>query len=400
MSNYTRWYTTGDVKATNGSKTITGTGTYWKSAGLNPGDLLTLDNGNSFKEIASINSDTSITLAANYTGATVTGADYAIVRNFTATTPAQTAAMAAELMGDFAKYIDTDMQKLNGKSAYDIAKEHGYSGTEAQWLESLKGGGEITALKARMDTAETFTAALAGYGRNSLYRHNLNLGGSFTEEQATAISSGTFAGMYLGARWLRSTGAYYFRIIGFNHFHIVQNYQSTWIAPGNHIVVEMFRWDTSDLGQFHSSTDLTGGLKSTKIYTQIMPEYLSVAESFFGADHIQPLYAKVCDARDLSTGPTHFTVSEDKIFMFTPSQILGVGTYDAQTLYLNFRRQFPYFRFNMPNHGDCKSGNPFWTAAIAKGTSNPYLASHNEDELETLGMCTDNRHLRFYLLIK
>lgn len=29
----------------------------------------------------------------------------------------------------------------DGKSAYEIAKEHGYTGTEAEWLESLKGTG-------------------------------------------------------------------------------------------------------------------------------------------------------------------------------------------------------------------------------------------------------------------
>lgn len=29
----------------------------------------------------------------------------------------------------------------DGKSAYDIAKEHGFTGTENEWLESLKGSG-------------------------------------------------------------------------------------------------------------------------------------------------------------------------------------------------------------------------------------------------------------------
>ena len=138
MSNYTKWYGTGDVNATNGSKAVTGTGTYWTSAGLNPGDMLTLDGGDSFREIASIDSDTSITLAENYNGTTVTRAKYAIVRNFTATTPSKVAAQVSELLGEFQQYISTDMQKLNGKSAYEVAKDNGYTGTESQWLESLK----------------------------------------------------------------------------------------------------------------------------------------------------------------------------------------------------------------------------------------------------------------------
>ena len=138
MSSYTRWYTDGNAGVTSGSKAVTGSGTYWKSAGINPGDLITFDSGNSFREIASVNSDTSITLGANWNGGTLSGAAYAIVRNFTATTAARNTAQVTELLGDFQKYIDTDMQKLSGKSAYEVAKDNGFTGTEAQWLETLK----------------------------------------------------------------------------------------------------------------------------------------------------------------------------------------------------------------------------------------------------------------------
>ena len=142
MSNYTRWYTDGEASPTNGSTTVTGKGTYWSSAGLNPGDMMTFDNGATFYEVAAVNSDTSITLGRAYGGNTSSGIAYAIVRNFTATMPSKIAAQTAELLGDFRKYIDTDMQKLTGKSAYEIAKANGYTGTEAQWLESLKAAGE------------------------------------------------------------------------------------------------------------------------------------------------------------------------------------------------------------------------------------------------------------------
>lgn len=33
------------------------------------------------------------------------------------------------------------IQGNDGKSAYEIAREHGFTGTEAEWLESLKGSG-------------------------------------------------------------------------------------------------------------------------------------------------------------------------------------------------------------------------------------------------------------------
>ena len=39
----------------------------------------------------------------------------------------------------YQQLLDKMAQGVDGKSAYEIAKEHGYSGTEEQWLASLKG---------------------------------------------------------------------------------------------------------------------------------------------------------------------------------------------------------------------------------------------------------------------
>lgn len=138
MSGYTKWYRDGSASAVKGSKIITGSGTYWESAGINPGDLITFDNGFSFTEIAEVNSDTSITLATDYSGSSITGAAYAIVRNFTATMPAKIAAQVTEVIGDFKKKFDAATGTVKGKSAYEVAKDNGFVGTEAQWLETLK----------------------------------------------------------------------------------------------------------------------------------------------------------------------------------------------------------------------------------------------------------------------
>ena len=140
MSSYTRWYRDGSASPTAGSTNVTGNGTYWESAEINPGDLLTFDNGKSFYEIASVNSDTSITLATEYSGSTVSGAAYAIVRNFTATMPARIAAQVSECLGKYEKHINEETNTVRGKSAYEVAKDNGFVGTEAQWLETLKAG--------------------------------------------------------------------------------------------------------------------------------------------------------------------------------------------------------------------------------------------------------------------
>ena len=64
------WYRTGTLSLTNGSTSVTGSGTQFRPA-AQAGDMLTV--GGAIHEIASVNSDTSITLATAFTGTTATG---------------------------------------------------------------------------------------------------------------------------------------------------------------------------------------------------------------------------------------------------------------------------------------------------------------------------------------
>ena len=134
----TGWYRDGAANAEKGSKAVTGSKTYWLTAGLHAGDMLTFDDGQTFTEIAAVNSDTSLTLKTEYKGTTKKNAAYAVVRNFTATMPAELAADVTDLVGEFRTHIDNETKTLTGKSAYEVAKDNGFTGTEAQWLETLK----------------------------------------------------------------------------------------------------------------------------------------------------------------------------------------------------------------------------------------------------------------------
>ena len=75
-------YKTGTVSVTNGSATVTGSGTLW-SGEIAAGDLFTIVGDNAWYEVASVGSNTSITLSANYAGTTGSGKSYAISRDFT-----------------------------------------------------------------------------------------------------------------------------------------------------------------------------------------------------------------------------------------------------------------------------------------------------------------------------
>lgn len=79
------WYRAGTVSVTNGSATVTGTGTNWVSSGVKPvrGDIFSLD-GDKFYEILAIVSDTQLTLASNFAGTSGAGKAYFIIQSASA----------------------------------------------------------------------------------------------------------------------------------------------------------------------------------------------------------------------------------------------------------------------------------------------------------------------------
>ena len=76
-SRRTSGYSTGTVSVTNGSPTVTGSGTTW-STNVDAGSLLNV-GGNRYYVVQAVNSDTSITLTENYGGTTAAGSAYATV---------------------------------------------------------------------------------------------------------------------------------------------------------------------------------------------------------------------------------------------------------------------------------------------------------------------------------
>lgn len=71
------WYRTGTISVTNGSASVTGSGTAW-IANAKQGEALLAPDGNLY-EINAINSDTALTLSSNYLGASQSAQAYAIV---------------------------------------------------------------------------------------------------------------------------------------------------------------------------------------------------------------------------------------------------------------------------------------------------------------------------------
>lgn len=72
------WYKTGTVAVSNGSATVTGSGTAWV-ANARAGQAFALEGGAASYEIVAVVSDTEITIAPAYLGSTQAGQAYAII---------------------------------------------------------------------------------------------------------------------------------------------------------------------------------------------------------------------------------------------------------------------------------------------------------------------------------
>ena len=240
MSNYTRWYREGTIAVDKNGNTVTGTNTFWMTAGLHVGDIMKI--GGSDYEITGITDNTHLTISPAFSGSALTEGSYAIIRNFTSTMQSEIASKTSELLGDFAQYIDSDMKSIHGKSAYQIACDKGYTGTETEWVESLKGdsaytvavkngysgteaewlssllaAGEWDELDARTDIiyeGSENVSPKAGL-KNSIFRGK-NLG-AFTSEHLANIRNGSFKGMWLGDYFTFEGDPQRFRIAGFNN---------------------------------------------------------------------------------------------------------------------------------------------------------------------------------------
>ena len=99
------WYRSGTISVTNGSTAVTGSGTAW-IANVSAGESLYAPDGKQY-EIASINSDTTLTLATAYLGSNQTGQSYFVI-------PTQSylrdlAGQAAALVNSYSSYNTTSL---------------------------------------------------------------------------------------------------------------------------------------------------------------------------------------------------------------------------------------------------------------------------------------------------
>ena len=151
------WYRTGTVAVTNGSPNIVGTGTLFLSQ-ASVGDIF-VGPDLALYEVTAVPDDLNFAVkqlggAAAYAGATLSAQNYAIIRNFTSTLPAQLAASLAALMASYHVTLDELVAWLSGTGTVEVHDAVGNvynvktpAQLEAEWggrlSKSVAGGAEV-----------------------------------------------------------------------------------------------------------------------------------------------------------------------------------------------------------------------------------------------------------------
>lgn len=157
------WQRTGNVTVTNGSKTVTGFGTKWKTG------TLPIQKGHTFYgpdnaayEVDTVVSDESILLVDTYRGGTLANQAYRIDITRTSTI-SQFAADLASLVGKYRTWFDGMMTWLTGSGDVSILNpDTGANTTIPSWKKvTSEGEGQATRAKAEADKAAASAASAA-----------------------------------------------------------------------------------------------------------------------------------------------------------------------------------------------------------------------------------------------
>jgi hypothetical protein len=196
------WYKVGTISVTNGSATVTGSGTQW-IANAQVGEALYAPDGRLY-EIINIASNTSFTITPAYLGTTQTGQTYTIV-------PSQSyirdlAAQAADLVNNYStiantvgvgKFPDGTISDLGFKFADDLDTGFFRSGTNevtfvaggvAQFKYNASGVSFVTggALVGTTST-QTLTNKTINLANNTLVATSAQLATAVTDETGTGV---------------------------------------------------------------------------------------------------------------------------------------------------------------------------------------------------------------------
>lgn len=126
-------YSTGTVTVTNASKVVTGAGTLW-AANVDAGMLLRIAGAERYYVVASVDSDTQLTLTDAYESITGAGSAYALTRLGAAGAPYRTADIYATLAERLVTVEGAQIRFSSGRSVLGVVSPHVFDLTDLHEL--------------------------------------------------------------------------------------------------------------------------------------------------------------------------------------------------------------------------------------------------------------------------
>lgn len=191
------WMNLGTINVVNGSKAVTGVGTKFKTSPIPAREGQPIVVNNVHYEIASVNSDTSITLTLNYAGATANGLSYIIITTAEGSFN-DLSRRAAQVMSLYQGYMDVYDALFSGTGNVTVTLPDGDVITLPSWntmqpkdatLTSLSGKPVKTFGMARLNDQDAATA-LAALGASAFGRARLADADAAAQRTALGLKSG------------------------------------------------------------------------------------------------------------------------------------------------------------------------------------------------------------------
>jgi hypothetical protein len=191
------WYDTGTVSVTNGSATVTGSGTNF-IAGAQVGEGFASSDGRLY-EIQAIVSATSLTLADPYLGSTQTGQDYKIVP--TQSLVANLASQVSTLISDFQSVAD---EAGEGKFDDGSAASAGITFTLDQNTGFFRPadnqiGFSTAGVQRALLSSTALTLNVPFSGTTGTFSGNLTAGGDVLFQEKISMSGGSRGSVQIGS---------------------------------------------------------------------------------------------------------------------------------------------------------------------------------------------------------
>ena len=421
-----RWYTTGTATTKANNTAVTGTSTNWKTAGIKPGDIFTTDR-QVFYEIASVNSDTSITLAQAFTAAN-TNINYYIIRNFAATLQSELAAEISRQNAIYQTWMDGRVTEIGIEYQYYKQYKNAWaSGVSYKALDIVMYNSALYVCSQAHTSSNSITPANTAYwtsyapampsgvdvfnynnagSHNAIYRGK-NLGTEPTAAQWAAINAGTFEDIYPGDYWQKEITFEYpdytnedaltskTMTVAMYVAHIDYLYNYSILSNNNIHHIAIVPYQVLFQAPYHDTLNTGYSYKNCKIYTTYLEGALNAFKAFFGETHILPFKNLV---------PTNSTGSASEqtrsLDLLNEYMVFGHNIY-GQPFQWNNNSQLNIFKFSRSfiNTGTNDTmQNPYWLADLCEDGNNGTTTSTYGKYLKE--QITTARGIRPFCLIR